>query len=126
MIKNFEEFTKVDKKEINENVEVIMDEPMSMDKFAKYLNSRNEEEFANGIYFQSKDKEDNYYSTLVIKFNKELNNYIMYEHDSFNTNCILVRDTEYYFTKNDLIGFVYEIVGAHWFDVILVLPNDEK
>ena len=125
MIKNFEEFTKIDKKEINENVKAIMDEPMSMDKFAKYLNSRNEEEFTNGIYFQSKDKEDDdFYSTLVIKFNKELNNYIMYEHDSFNTNCILVRDTEYYFTKNDLIEFVYNIVGEHWFDVILVLPNE--
>lgn len=102
---------------------------MTITEFAEHLNGLSIDELKKGVSFKDKyPLDDNIYSTLFIKYVKELGGIICYEEDNdencssyfFKTNLKNKRE----FSKPLLHDMIWGIVGEEWREIIIVKkPN---
>ena len=98
---------------------------MTISEFAEHLNGLSIDELKKGVLFKDKyPLDDNIFSTLFIKYVKELGGIICYEEDNdencssyfFKTN--LKNENE--FSKSLLNDMIWGIVGEEWKEIIIV------
>jgi predicted RNA-binding Zn-ribbon protein involved in translation (DUF1610 family) len=97
---------------------------MTITEFADYLNRLSPEELKKGVFFKDKyPLDEDIFSTLFIKYVKELGGIICYEEENdectayfFKTNLKNERE----FSKRLVHEMIYKIVGEEWKEIIIV------